>query len=324
MRIGAVNHVAGVVDEVAVPPFGAFDGLRADLHLALQRPAPGHAADKQQQPDPAANAQRGRVTLGPRAPGRIGQALLDDAIEFARGLQAVERDPERRDHQVTTGQDRQLVRPCQQGHRGRFVRQRAHEEAEGQVIPSDAIHFAAREGANGIAAGGDYLQRGPSRFGQGREQQVVDGPVFDGHPHAPQVVDPARIVRQARAHHDHLRQGPRLVEQLVFGGALVGVRQEHHVGLAGVERGHLFVTGAEANLHGQAGFAREGAYQLDIEALGIALVIEVLVGRKLAIAAVNNGLRFADRILRDRGCGNRHQRPDHEQNPEPAQSHGRL
>ena len=48
-RIGAVDHVARVVDEVAIPALGSLDGLGAGLHLAMQRAVPRRAADEQQQ-----------------------------------------------------------------------------------------------------------------------------------------------------------------------------------------------------------------------------------------------------------------------------------
>ena len=134
--------------------------------------------------------------------------------------------------------------------------------------------------------------------GRPRQQQVVDRAVVDGDPHAPQVVEAARIAGQARPHHDDLRQRPGLVEQLVTGGALVRVRQEHHVGLAGVELGHALVAQAEANLDREAGLARQRADQLDVEALGLAVLVEVFVGGKLAVAAVDDGPGLHLRALR--------------------------
>ena len=339
VRIGAVNHVAGVVDEVAVAPLGACDGLRADAHLLVQRPVPGGAADKEQHDHSAANPQHGRIALEPRAPDWIAEALFHDTIELTAGLEAIQRDPQRCHHQVATGQDGHLIRPRQQRHLRRIVGQRVHEEAQCQVIPGHAIHLASLERANRIAASGDYLQRGSSRLGQGGEQPVVDRPVIDGHPHAPQVVEPARITRQAGAHHDDLRQCPGLVEQLILGGAVVGVRQEHHVGLAGVELRHALVARAQANLHRQAGFAREGTHQLDVEALRRAVVVEILVGRKLAIPAVDDGLgghlratryggqvggHAASRGLRRGRSAKDRERADGEHDPGRAEVHGRL
>ncbi len=97
------------------------------------------------------------------------------------------------------------------------------------------------------------------------------------------------IARQARTHHHHLRERPRLIEQLVFGGAVLGVREEHHVGPAGVEVLHALVALAQADLDRHPRFARQRANQVDVEPLRLALVIDVFVRRELAIAAVDQG-----------------------------------
>ncbi len=78
-----------------------------------------------------------------------------------------------------------------------------------------------------------------------------------------------------------LRERPRLIEQLVAGGALVRVRQEHHVGLARVELCHALVARPQADLHGQSRLARQRADQVDVEALRLSGIVEVLVGREL-------------------------------------------
>ncbi len=180
------------------------------------------------------------------------------------------------------GQHGELIRPRDQRHFDRAVGQRSHQEAHRQVIAGDAVDLAALERADLIVARRDHRQRRPSRFGQRREQQVIDRVLVDGDAHAPQVVEAARIARQSRPHHHDLRQRPGLIEQLIAGGALLGVRQEHHVGLAGVELAHALVARAEPDLDRHAGLARERANQVDVEALRLALLVEVLVGRELA------------------------------------------
>jgi len=78
--IGSMDHVAGVVDEVAVPPLGSFNGLRAHADLLVQRPVPRRAANKQQHDHAAANphglrpctplewSRRGKLATGPATP----------------------------------------------------------------------------------------------------------------------------------------------------------------------------------------------------------------------------------------------------------------
>ena len=97
--------------------------------------------------------------------------------------------------------------------------------------------------------------------GKRGEQQVIDRSLVDGDPHAPEIVEAVGIARQARTHHHHLRERPRLIEQLILGGAVLGVREEHHVGLAGVEVLHALVALAQADLDRHARFARQRANQ---------------------------------------------------------------
>jgi hypothetical protein len=110
---------------------------------------------------------------------------------------------------------------------------------------------------------------------------VIDRVLVDGNAHAPQIVEPARIARQARAHHHHLRERPRLIEQLVTRRAIFGVRQEHDVGLPGVEVAHALFARAQPHVDRHARLARERANQVDVESLGPALIVEVFVRRKL-------------------------------------------
>src|SRR5688572_23007543 len=113
-------------------------------------------------------------------------------------------------------------------------------------------------------------------------------PIFYRDAHTPQIVEAVRISRQPRPHHDDLRQSPRLIEQLVLRGAILRIRQEHHVGLAGGEVRHALVALTKADLYRHAGFARQGAHQMDVETLRLALIIQVLVRGELAIAPIHN------------------------------------
>ncbi len=155
------------------------------------------------------------------------------------------------------------------------------------MIAGDAVDFAALERAMASPRVATTVSAGRRDSGRRGEQQVIDRALVDGDPHAPQIVEAVRIARQARTHHHHLRQRPRLIEQLIAGGAVLGVREEHHVGLAGVELPHALFARAQPDLDRHARFARQRANQVDVEALRLALVVEVFVGRELAVAAVD-------------------------------------
>ena len=137
---------------------------------------------------------------------------------------------------------------------------------------------------------------------------------------APQVIHPLRIARQTRPHHHDLRERPGLIEQLISRGTFFGVGQEHDVGLAGVKLLHALVARPEADLDRHAGFARERADQVNVEPFRLALVIQVLVGRKCVVAAVDERAGLTQRC---RGRGG--QREDNEGGRKngPA-AHGRI
>ena len=194
------------------------------------------AADKQQQHEPAAE-RRGSWHSARATMRRTGLLRYCSTmpIELAAVLQPIERDAQRRDDVLAPGQHGELIRPRDQRHFDRVVGQRAHQEAHRQVIAGDAVDLAALERADFVLARRDHGQRRAPRFRQGREQLVVDRVLVDGDAHAPQIVEAVRISRQARPHHHDLRERPGLIEQLIAGRALLRVRQEHDVGLAGVE-----------------------------------------------------------------------------------------
>ena len=163
-RIGPVNHVARVVDQVAITAFGALDRFGARLDLAMQRSIPCRAADEQQQHEGAAESKNGRVAIQPGAANRAAQVLLDEAIELAVVLEPIERDPQRRDDVFPPRQHRQVVRPRDQRHFDRVFRQRPHQEAHRQVIAGGAVDLAALEGADLLFPRGDDAQGRPARL----------------------------------------------------------------------------------------------------------------------------------------------------------------
>jgi hypothetical protein len=125
------------------------------------------------------------------------------------------------------------------------------------------------------------------------------------------------VARQPGTHHQHLRERPGVIQQLVAAGALLGVRQEHDVGFAGVELAHALFANTEPDLHRHPRLARQRANQLDVEAGRPAVLVEILVGRELLIAAVHERSR---RLLRQGGFG---QREDKSGKQDQA-AHGRI
>ena len=290
-RIGPVDHVARVVDEVAVAAFGAFDRLGPRLHLPVQRAVPHGAAGDEQQHQRAAEREHERVALEQRLPHRAAQVLFHQAIELAVVLESIERDAQRRDDVLAAAQNREVIRTRNQRHLDGVVRERSHQEPHRQVIAGDAVDLAAFERANLVLARRDHRQRRPPRFRQRGEQLVVDRVLVNGDAQAPQVVEAARIPRQARPHHHDLRQGPGLIEQLITGRAILRVRKKHDVGLAGVEVPHPLFARAQAHVDRHARLARQGADQMNVESFRLALRVEIFVGRKLLIASVDERSR---------------------------------
>ena len=161
-RVGPVNHVAGVVDQVAVAALGAFHRLGARLHLPVQRAVPHRAAGEQQQHERAAEGEDRRVAIQPGAAHRTAQVLLDEAVELAVVLQPVERDAQRRDDVLAAGQHREVIRPRDQRHFDGVLRQRPHQETHRQVIARGAVDLAALERADLVFASRDDGQGRPA------------------------------------------------------------------------------------------------------------------------------------------------------------------
>ena len=117
----------------------------------------------------AAEGQDGRVAIQPRAANRAAQVLLDEAIELAGVLQPIERDAQRRDDVLAPRQHREVIRPRDQRHFDRVLRQRSHQEAHRQVIAGDAVDLAALERADLRRSRVAHdRQRRPARFRQRR------------------------------------------------------------------------------------------------------------------------------------------------------------
>ena len=93
-----------------------------------------------------------------------------------------------------------------------------------------------------------------------------------------------------------------------------------HVRLPRVELAHAVLARAQPNLDRHPRFARQGSYQLDIEARRLAVFIEIFVGRKLRVAAVDERTRLSR--LRPRHGGERKQTHGGQED-DPA-AHGRI
>lgn len=73
--------------------------------------------------------------------------------------------------------------------------------------------------------------------------------------------------------------------------ALAGMRHRDRVQSAGAEIGFDARPVVQSRLHVQTRFARQRCQQFDLETLRPALVVQVLEGREIAVAAVKQGVR---------------------------------
>ncbi len=120
------------------------------------------------------------------------------------------------------------------------------------------------------------------------EEELLDGrSLLNGDRLSGELARPVRIIGAARREEHALVHGPGLLEPQVRSGSLFGIGQADQVQPARVEVGPRAVPGSQPDLDLDPRVPGEGPHQLDVEARGPAIRVEVVKGREVSVAPVH-------------------------------------